>query len=96
MITIRKISAEATYSVRHNVLRKGKPIDSCRFEGDELPTTNHYGLFDNDKLQAIISLFENSNPIFEENKQTELFEKFKQICTLIFEKWNQIANFQIV
>lgn len=72
MITIRKISAEATYPVRHNVLRKGKPIESCRFEGDELPSTNHYGLFENNSLQGIISLFESCNPIFKENKQMQI------------------------
>lgn len=72
MITIRKISAEATYPVRHNVLRKGKPIESCRFEGDELATTNHYGLFENDRLQGIISLFESCNPIFKEHKQMQI------------------------
>jgi ribosomal protein S18 acetylase RimI-like enzyme len=72
MITIKKITPEASYPVRHDVLRKGKPIASCRFEGDDLPTTRHYGLFEDDRLQGIISLFENSNHWFEATKQMQI------------------------
>lgn len=69
---IKKITAEASYPVRHEVLRKGKPIATCRFEGDDLPTTLHYGLFENGNLQGIISLFENSNHWFEATKQIQI------------------------
>ena len=72
MITIRKITAEASYPVRHEVLRNGKPIDSCRFEGDDLPTTQHFGLFKDDRLQGIISVFETSNPLFTETRQKQI------------------------
>jgi ribosomal protein S18 acetylase RimI-like enzyme len=72
MITIRKITAAASYPVRHEVLRKGKPIDACRFEGDDLPTTQHYGLFEDDSLQGIISVFETSNPLFKETRQKQI------------------------
>mgnify|MGYP001233840219 FL=1 len=72
MITIRKITAAASYPVRHVVLRKGKPIDACRFEGDDLPTTQHYGLFEDDSLQGIISVFETSNPLFTEIRQKQI------------------------
>ena len=72
MITIRKITAEASYPVRHEVLRKGKPIDSCRFEGDDLLTTQHFGLFKDDRLQGIISVFETSNPLFTETRQKQI------------------------
>lgn len=72
MITIRIITAEASYPVRHEVLRKGKPIDSCRFEGDDLPTTQHFGLFEDDNLQGIISVFETSNPLFTETRQRQI------------------------
>jgi GNAT superfamily N-acetyltransferase len=72
MITIRKITAEASFPVRHEVLRKGKPIDACRFEGDDLPTTQHYGLFEDDSLQGIISVFETSNSLFTEIRQKQI------------------------
>ena len=72
MIAIRKISAQETYIVRHPVLRKGKPIESCHFDGDDLPTTQHIGLYENDSLQGVISLFENNHPLFEEKQQTQI------------------------
>lgn len=60
--SIQKISALATYPVRHDVLRFGKPIESCQFLGDDLETTHHFGYYSNDKLIGVISLFENQNP----------------------------------
>ena len=72
MPKIYKIDAKKTYLVRQSVLRKGKPIESCLFEGDELPTTKHFGYFIQDNLIGIISLFECSNPLFIEEKQFQI------------------------
>ena len=38
MQNIKKISATETFLVRHPVLRAGKPIESCHFDGDDLET----------------------------------------------------------
>tara|TARA_R110000796_G_scaffold41772_4_gene103425 strand:+ start:1863 stop:2321 length:459 start_codon:yes stop_codon:yes gene_type:complete len=54
----RLISAKETYPVRHVVLRKGRPISSCAFEGDELASTFHIGGFVDEKLVAVASFFE--------------------------------------
>lgn len=72
MIDIRKISAQESFIVRHPVLRNGKPIESCYFEGDELDTTQHFGFFENDKLEGVISLFENNNPLFQDKFQAQI------------------------
>jgi GNAT superfamily N-acetyltransferase len=72
MITIRNLTAIETYPVRHAVLRKGQPLSSCHFEGDDLKNTKHFGLFENESLEGIVSLFENSNTIFEEVKQIQI------------------------
>ncbi|MDR7209308.1 GNAT family N-acetyltransferase [Flavobacterium piscis] len=72
MTLIKEISAEETFIVRQPVLRKGKPVESCIFEGDNLDTTHHFGLFENKNLTGIISLFTTSNPIFAEKKQTQI------------------------
>jgi ribosomal protein S18 acetylase RimI-like enzyme len=72
MIEIRKISSHETLTVRHPVLRKGKPIESCHFDGDDLPTTKHFGLYENDKLEGIISLFKNNNPLFQDKFQAQI------------------------
>lgn len=72
MIDIRKISAQECFIVRHPVLRNGKPIESCYFEGDELNTTQHFGLFENDQIEGVISLFKNNNVLFEDKHQAQI------------------------
>ena len=66
MIQIKEIPSKETYIVRQSVLRKGKPIESCIFEGDDLETTHHFVFFDNENLIGIISLFGKINTIFAE------------------------------
>jgi len=72
MIIIKKISSAETFSVRHPVLRKGKPIESCCFEGDDLETTQHFGLYLEQEIVGIISLFKKSNSDFQENNQYQI------------------------
>lgn len=71
-ITIRKISSEDTYPVRHPVLRRGRPLDSCQFEGDDLETTFHLGLFLDDGLVGVATYLKNTNPRFSEEFQYQL------------------------
>jgi len=72
MTFIKEITPLETFIVRHPVLRKGKSIETCAFEGDNLETTHHFGLFDNSDLTGIISLFIKTNPIFAENLQCQI------------------------
>lgn len=72
MTIIKKITATETYSVRLPVLRKGKPIESCHFEGDDLETTQHFGLYLSQELVGIISLFKKNNPSFLEKNQYQI------------------------
>ncbi|PXY42996.1 GNAT family N-acetyltransferase [Flavobacterium hydrophilum] len=72
MTLIKEISAQETFIVRHPVLRKAKPLESCAFDGDNLETTHHFGLFENSNLTGIISLFLKTNPIFVENLQFQI------------------------
>ncbi|MDR6764289.1 GNAT superfamily N-acetyltransferase [Flavobacterium sp. 2755] len=72
MNTIKEIPSKETYIVRQPVLREGKPIESCIFEGDDLDTTHHFGLFNNEDLIGIISLFNKINPIFAEKSQAQI------------------------
>lgn len=58
---IKEITSLATLSVRHPVLRAGKPIDSYDFEGDDLSTTKHFGIFESDNLRGVISIFKNNH-----------------------------------
>lgn len=69
---IKLIEAKDTYSVRHPVLRQGKPIESCSFPGDSLNSTFHFGLHIDNKLVGVCSLFKSNNDLFNEVNQYQL------------------------
>ena len=64
---IREITPKETYFIRNEVLRKGKPKESCYFEGDDLETTIHFGFFEDKNCVAIVSVFQNKNDNFDED-----------------------------
>ncbi len=63
---INEISSLATFSVRHPVLRGGKPIESCYFDGDDLITTKHFGIFEDDNIVGVISIYKNNHSYFDD------------------------------
>ena len=65
---LKEITITEAFSVRHPVLRAGKPLESCHFEGDDLATTKHFGYFDNKHLIGIISVFKKDNAFFAQNQ----------------------------
>ncbi len=69
---IIEITATDTYPIRHIVLRVGKPIESCHFEGDELVSTCHLGYFLNNQLIGVISLFEAKNLLLGGEKSFQI------------------------
>ena len=71
-MNIKKISSIETYPVRHEVLRKGKPIETCQFKGDNDEYTTHFGFFLEDKLVGIISIFKENNILFPESNQFQI------------------------
>ncbi|WP_422083881.1 GNAT family N-acetyltransferase [Ulvibacterium sp.] len=50
---VKEIKAEETYRVRHSELRKGRPLEECKFAGDERETTIHIGGFYQNQLVAV-------------------------------------------
>jgi GNAT superfamily N-acetyltransferase len=72
MIELKKIDFAATFSVRHPVLRQGKPIESCFFDGDDFLSTVHFGLYYDKKLVGVISVFKNKNSIFSAENQFQI------------------------
>ena len=72
VIQIKEISSLETYAVRHPVLREGRPIEDCRFDGDDLPTTFHLGLFYEDILVGVASFMENNHEFFSDEHQYQL------------------------
>ena len=69
---IKKINSIDAYPVRHEVLRKGKPIETCQFKGDDDENTIHFGLYQNERLIGIISIFKEKNDLFSETNQFQI------------------------
>ena len=72
MDNIKKITKEQTYPVRNNILRKGKPVESCHFPGDDSETTFHFGYHHNEQIIGIVSLFQTTNKIFDNSIQFQI------------------------
>lgn len=72
MPIVKKITAPETHLVRHLVLRKGKPKESCVFKEDDLESTDHFGLFLKQDLVGIISLYKKTNVLFLEKSQYQI------------------------
>jgi len=61
-IEVRQITSAETVPLRHAVLRPGRPVETALFQGDDLPSTTHFGAFRNGQLLCIASLFEAELP----------------------------------
>lgn len=72
MLLIKEITFQEAFAVRHPVLRKGKPIESCFFKGDDEVSTTHFGIYENDKLVGVASLFNQNHDYFSEQTQMQL------------------------
>ncbi len=72
MQNITEIAALDTYSLRHPVLREGKPITTCQFIGDDLATTFHFGYFIENELIGVISLFKTAHNLFDQKDQYQI------------------------
>ena len=67
MIVIKEISAEETFPIRLEVLRKNIPLP-YEFNGDFEVETFHLGAFKNENLIAVSSFMKASNPNLEGNQ----------------------------
>ena len=71
-IKVKKITYLDTFPVRSAVLRQGKPIETCFFLGDDAEDTTHFGLFKDNKLIGVASIFKFNNEYFEQKNQFQL------------------------
>jgi GNAT superfamily N-acetyltransferase len=72
MPVVKKITALETYTVRQEVLRKGKPIETCHFIGDDASTTTHFGLFEDETIIGVVSVYKANSPLFSEKTQFQI------------------------
>lgn len=70
MIEIKEIKAEDTYPIRHEVMWPDKSIDFVKVDEDTEGV--HLGLFENEKLVSIVSLFYKNNEM-----------QFRKFATLV-------------
>jgi predicted N-acetyltransferase YhbS len=54
------------------VLRKGKPILTCNFDGDQHKDTIHLAAYDNEKVIGCLSLMKNKHDQFSEQNAFQL------------------------
>ena len=71
-IKISEIEVSLTYPLRHELLRKGKPLKSCYLEGDKNLETIHIGAYTSKELIGIASAYLNSCPQYFDKKGVQL------------------------
>ena len=69
---IKEIQASETYWVRQEVLRKGKPIETCYFEGDDAETTMHFGIEHQREIIGVVSIYQVNNKLFDAEIQFQI------------------------
>lgn len=71
-ITIKKINYLDTLPVRSIVLRQEKPIETCFFLGDDADGTTHFGLYIENNIIGVASVFTSNNENFNIKNQFQL------------------------
>ena len=56
-VEILSIKVSKCYPLRHKMLRKGKPLETCHFEGDNSKGTFHLGALVDKEIIGIISVY---------------------------------------
>lgn len=65
-IQIKEILAKQTYELRHPLIRKGQPYDSCQLENDNHPQSIHLGAYSSSQLVGILSAMPNCCPDYND------------------------------
>jgi GNAT superfamily N-acetyltransferase len=58
-LELRRAPVEELIDLRHDVLRHGLPREAAMFDGDEAPTTRHYGAFEGTTVVGCATLMLN-------------------------------------
>ena len=70
---VKQIHYKDTYSIKHQMLRPGRPIETCYFEGDDDELSFHLGAYIDGNLASVASFYLRSHPsIIEEQHQYQL------------------------
>ena len=67
---VKQIDYKDTYPIRHQMLRPGRPVETCYFEGDDDELSFHLGAYIDGKLASVASFYLQSHPsILDEQHQ---------------------------
>ncbi len=69
---IYQTEVQSILSIRHQVLRKERPLSTCHFNGDNLSDTFHFAAYINDEVVGCVSLMLKSNPEIEDKQSYQL------------------------
>jgi GNAT superfamily N-acetyltransferase len=69
-ISVARISAADTVSIRWDILRPGFPRETAVFVGDDSPTAQHFGGFIDSRLVGVASLYQLPCPDRPEVRRT--------------------------
>ena len=75
MLKIKNIKASETWDLRHRVMASNRPFDSIKLPKDEQGL--HFGLFHEEKLISVISLFTENDSAQFRKFATEISEQGK-------------------
>ncbi len=59
---VLRIHPKDTITIRHQILRLGKPVESCVYSGDDDEQTFHLGAFVDTKLVSVASFYFEKHP----------------------------------
>jgi GNAT superfamily N-acetyltransferase len=71
-LKVLRITSRDTIAIRHQVLRPGRPVETCYFPGDDEDQTFHLGAFVEGKLVSVSSFFFEKHPAIEAPYQYRL------------------------
>ena len=57
MTSIKEITVQETYHLRHQILRPHQSINDCKYDGDTDKLTRHFGMYLENELIGIVSIY---------------------------------------
>lgn len=70
---VRELAASETLNLRNAVLRPGKPLSECVFDGDDAPLTRHFGALDaQGNIIGVASIYRVAHPDIAGEPQFQL------------------------
>ena len=75
-VEILSIEVSKCYPLRHKMLRKGKPLETCHFDGDNSKGTFHLGAIVDKEIIGIISIYEKDLSQFKNSKGEKIVDLY--------------------